>query len=138
MVFFKIKVNVCILIHPIIDYKFWGNHSKLSCLLILHFPLIPQVTSFFFKRYPIFFSKPNCCMFFLHPIFWVCKQHLFPWRTFLLYNHELSSSTTMLNSPELNQNNKLKAKACNWSVVFDEMQFKYDGEASLCYLFCPK
>ena len=29
MVFFKIKVNACILIHPINIYKFWGNHGKI-------------------------------------------------------------------------------------------------------------
>ena len=39
----------------------------------------------------------------------------------------------MLNSNELNQNNKPKAKAYNWSIVLDcEMKFKYDLDVSLC------
>ena len=30
MVFFNIKVNACILIHPMSNYKFfWGNHFKI-------------------------------------------------------------------------------------------------------------
>ena len=29
MVFFEIKVNACILINPIINYNFWGNHFKI-------------------------------------------------------------------------------------------------------------
>ena len=38
---------------------------------------------------------------------------------FSSYNHESWSSTTMLNSHELNQNNKRKAKACNSSILLD-------------------
>ena len=35
MVFFKIKVNACILIHPNINYKFFGNYLEYPILLIL-------------------------------------------------------------------------------------------------------
>ena len=39
----------------------------------------------------------------------------------------------MLNSHELNQNIKPKAKGCNRSIVLDcELKFKYDIEVSLC------
>ena len=39
----------------------------------------------------------------------------------------------MLTSHELNQNNKPKAKGCNWSIVLDyEMKFKHDIEVSMC------
>ena len=55
MVFFKMNVNVCILIHPINKFNHWGSFEKIILifyflfslfLLVLHSFLIPQVTNF--------------------------------------------------------------------------------------------
>ena len=49
------------------------------------------------------------------------------------YNHELWGKAMIIISHELNQNNKPKAKACNWSIVLEgELKFKYDIEVGLC------
>jgi hypothetical protein len=72
MVFLKIKVNACILIHPINNCKFFGE-SFINTLIYLYyiFFLILQVSdSFDYFRSPTvvqFFSYTSFC--FLHPIF---------------------------------------------------------------------
>ena len=127
MVFFKIKINACILIHPISHYNFLVESFKntLFCLYCIFF-LIFQVTKFF-DFTPIFFLGAQLLsIFFLNRILF-CTPHFFGFVSdnffheghFSFYNHELWSLATILNSHELNQNNKLKEKACNWSIVLD-------------------
>ena len=61
MVFFKIEVNACILIHPISTCNFLGNILKISKNFSLK---IPQVTSFDFTQCfflgAIFFFRIAC------------------------------------------------------------------------------
>ena len=137
------KVNVCFLIHPIRIYNLLGNEILKPILLILHFfPYTPSNHLLFLTLPQVFFLGARVLsILFLHlvlfltpPFFGFCKRHLFFHEGyFSSYNHELWSSTMMLNSHELNQNNKPKAKACNLSIVLDyEMKLKYDIEVCLC------
>ena len=141
MVFFKIKVNACILIHPISNYNFLGESFKntLIYLYYIFFRILQVSNSFDYN--PFFFRSPTIVHFFLTPhfvsytsFFGVLYTTFFFMKNISSYNHKLWSSTTMLNLHEMNQNNKPKAKVCNWNIVLNyEMKFKYDIEVSLCF-----
>ena len=123
------------IIHPINNYNFLGNDFKIPYFTYITFCPYARSNRLFWLYPNLFFSEPNCILF-LKPFFFgggVCKQHFFHERHFSSYNHDLWSHVMMLNSHELNQNNKPKAKACNWSIVLHyEMKFKYDIELNLC------
>ena len=112
---FQLKVNAWVLTRPITIF-FWRIILKHPVLFILHLsPYIPS--NQFFLTLPHFFLSwsPIVVPFFLTPhLIWFYKRHFFLHDGhFCSDNHKLCSSTTMLNSHELNQNNKPKAKACN-------------------------
>jgi hypothetical protein len=135
MVFFKTKVIICILIHPISNYMFWGELLKntpfyLYCIISLYpkYPIDLILPNFSSSRSPIVVH------FFLHLFFFDSVSHIFfPKGQFSLYNQELWNLVTMLKLHELNQNNKPEAKACNSSIVLHcEMKFKYNIEVNKC------
>ena len=56
MTLFKIKVNACILTHPIIKYISSGEHLKIPYFTYIAFSLIPQAINFFdFTPFLLFF-----------------------------------------------------------------------------------
>ena len=101
------------------------DHFKILYFIYCIFPLTLQVTNFFglspvsFPWSPtlvdFIFLTPHFLLYTLY-FFWLCKRFFSSWRAFSSYNHELWSSATLLTSLELKQNNKPKAKACNWSM----------------------
>ena len=99
MVFFKIKLNACILIHPINHYKFLRESLRntlfyLYCIFFSYAPsnqfflTLPQ---FFFSRSPTvvnFFLKPHFASY--TPFFFGSVSNIFFHEGhFSSYNHEL-------------------------------------------------
>ena len=89
MVFFKIKVNACILIHLICNYKFLGESFKNTLIYLYYIFFLKLQVSNSFDCTPYFFSITQLLfIFFLHLIMFL-TPHFFGYYKGLVYDEEI-------------------------------------------------